>query len=305
MNGKPCSNFAPGPQRLVFFSLPEWFEFKKSSRSDKKKMPKDNSIKSVLIIGSGPIVIGQACEFDYSGSQASRSLREEGIEVTLINSNPATIMTDPVVADHIYLEPLEPESIVKILEKHDIDAVLPTMGGQTALNLAIKCEEMGIWEEHNVRMIGVDTKAIDITENREAFRKLMGEIDVPMAPQATAKSFLEGKEVAQQFESLFVNMMLQAMRKATNKSELLNSQATQTYEQLFDQEIATSLSRTGSFGIAEAIERQIQIARGSDPTSFKFPTGANVKQNFSFNADENSLIPPRQRSQLQLYKEAK
>ena len=163
-------------------------------------MPKDNSIKSVLIIGSGPIVIGQACEFDYSGSQASRSLQEEGIEVTLINSNPATIMTDPVIADHVYLEPLEPESIVTILEKHpNIDAVLPTMGGQTALNLAIQCEEMGIWEEHNVRMIGVDTKAIDITENREAFRKLMGEIDVPMAPQATAKSFLEGKEVAQQF----------------------------------------------------------------------------------------------------------
>ena len=128
-------------------------------------MPKDNSIKSVLIIGSGPIVIGQACEFDYSGSQASRSLREEGIEVTLINSNPATIMTDPVVADNVYLEPLEPESIVKILEKHDIDAVLPTMGGQTGLNLAIQCEEMGIWEEHGVRMIGVDTKAIEITEN--------------------------------------------------------------------------------------------------------------------------------------------
>ena len=117
-------------------------------RSDKKKMPKDNSIKSVLIIGSGPIVIGQACEFDYSGSQASRSLQEEGIEVTLINSNPATIMTDPVIADHVYLEPLEPESIVNILEKHpNIDAVLPTMGGQTALNLAIQCEEMGIWEE--------------------------------------------------------------------------------------------------------------------------------------------------------------
>ena len=155
-------------------------------------MPKDNSIKSVLIIGSGPIVIGQACEFDYSGSQASRSLREEGIEVTLINSNPATIMTDPVVADNVYLEPLEPESIVKILEKHDIDAVLPTMGGQTGLNLAIQCEEMGIWEEHGVRMIGVDTNAIEITENREAFRQLMGEIDIPMAPQTTAKSFLEG-----------------------------------------------------------------------------------------------------------------
>ena len=162
-------------------------------------MPKDLSIKSVLIIGSGPIVIGQACEFDYSGSQAARSLREEGIEVTLINSNPATIMTDKVVADNIYLQPLEPESIIKILENHQIDAVLPTMGGQTALNLCIKCDEMGIWEQHGVRIIGVDINAIEITENREAFRELMLEIGVPMAPQKTAKSFLEGKEIAQEF----------------------------------------------------------------------------------------------------------
>ena len=162
-------------------------------------MPKDSSIKSVLIIGSGPIVIGQACEFDYSGSQASRSLREEGIEVTLINNNPATIMTDPVMADFVYLESLEPESIVKILENHNIDAVLPTMGGQTALNLAIKCDEMGIWEEFGVKIIGVDIDAIEITENREKFRLLMEQIGVPMAPQATAKSFLEGKGIAQEF----------------------------------------------------------------------------------------------------------
>ena len=162
-------------------------------------MPRDNSIKSVLIIGSGPIVIGQACEFDYSGSQAARSLREEGIEVTLINSNPATIMTDKVIADNIYLKPLEPEYIREILEKHDIDAVLPTMGGQTALNLAIKCDELGLWKEFNVRMIGVDIHAIDVTENREAFRRLMEEIGIPMAPQATANSFLEGKEIAQEF----------------------------------------------------------------------------------------------------------
>ena len=162
-------------------------------------MPKDSSIKSVLIIGSGPIVIGQACEFDYSGSQASRSLREEGIEVTLINSNPATIMTDPVMADNIYLKPLESESIIEILKKHDIDAVLPTMGGQTALNLAIQCDELGIWEEYGVKIIGVDIAAIEITENREEFRLLMERIGIPMAPQATAKSFLEGKEVAQKF----------------------------------------------------------------------------------------------------------
>ena len=162
-------------------------------------MPKDTSIKSILIIGSGPIVIGQACEFDYSGSQAARSLREEGIEVTLINSNPATIMTDKVVADNVYLEPLEPESIVKILQNHKIDAVLPTMGGQTALNLCIKCDEMGIWNDFGVRIIGVDINAIEITENREAFRDLMNQIGVPMAPQKTAKSFLEGKEIAQEF----------------------------------------------------------------------------------------------------------
>ena len=162
-------------------------------------MPRNTSIKSVLIIGSGPIVIGQACEFDYSGSQAARSLREEGIEVTLINSNPATIMTDKVVADNVYLQPLEPESIIEILKNHKIDAVLPTMGGQTALNLAIKCDEMGIWEEYGVEIIGVDIAAIEITENREAFRNLMSEIGVPMAPQETAKSFLEGKEIAQEF----------------------------------------------------------------------------------------------------------
>jgi len=162
-------------------------------------MPRDNSIKSVLIIGSGPIVIGQACEFDYAGSQAARSLRDEGIEVTLINSNPATIMTDKVVADNIYLEPLEPASIVKILQKHNIDAVLPTMGGQTGLNLCMKCDDMGIWEDHNVKMIGVDIEAIEITENREDFKNLMTKIGIPMAPQTTAKSFLEGKEIAQEY----------------------------------------------------------------------------------------------------------
>lgn len=160
-------------------------------------MPKNNAIKSVLIIGSGPIIIGQACEFDYSGSQAARSLREEGIEVTLINSNPATIMTDKVVADNIYLKPLTSDSIEEILKLHDIDAVLPTMGGQTALNLCIECESLGIWKEFGVDIIGVEIDAIEITENREEFRKLMESIDVPMAPSYTAKSFLEGNEIAQ------------------------------------------------------------------------------------------------------------
>jgi carbamoyl-phosphate synthase large subunit len=161
-------------------------------------MPKDNSIKHVLIIGSGPIVIGQACEFDYAGSQASRSLREEGITVTLINSNPATIMTDEVTADNIYLLPLEKKSIIKILEEHpDIDCVLPTMGGQTALNLAIDCDKAGVWKKYNVRMIGVDIDAIEMAENREKFKGLMEELGVGVCKGATATSFLQGHEIAQ------------------------------------------------------------------------------------------------------------
>ena len=160
-------------------------------------MPKDHSIKSVLIIGSGPIVIGQACEFDYSGSQAARSLKEEGIEISLINSNPATIMTDKVTADHVYLLPLEPASVKKILEEREIDAVLPTVGGQTALNLCIECDKLGYWEEHNVRIIGVNISAINRTEDREQFRQLMIDIGIPVAPSGIANSFLEGKEIAQ------------------------------------------------------------------------------------------------------------
>jgi len=160
-------------------------------------MPKDNSIQSVLIIGSGPIVIGQACEFDYSGTQAARSLREEGVKVYLINSNPATIMTDPMMADRVYLLPLTVESIEQILEEVQIDAVLPTMGGQTALNLAKEAEELGVWEKYNVRLIGVDIKAIDKAEDREKFRQWMIEMGVPVAPARTANSFLEGKEFAQ------------------------------------------------------------------------------------------------------------
>lgn len=161
-------------------------------------MPRDNSIHSVLIIGSGPIVIGQACEFDYSGSQASRSLKEEGIEVTLINSNPATIMTDKVTADNIYLKPLTKKSIIEILEKHKIDAVLPTMGGQTALNLAIDCQKAGIWDKYGVRIIGVDIDAIHTTEDREKFRLRMIELNAGVCKGRTATSFLEGKEIAQE-----------------------------------------------------------------------------------------------------------
>ena len=163
-------------------------------------MPKDTSIKSVLIIGSGPIVIGQACEFDYAGSQSARSIREEGIEVILINSNPATIMTDPSMADHVYLKPLTTKSIIEILKAHpQIDAVLPTMGGQTALNLCLEADEKGIWQDFGVRLIGVDVNAINITEDREQFKQLLQKINVPTAPAKTATSYLEGKEIAQEF----------------------------------------------------------------------------------------------------------
>ena len=160
-------------------------------------MPKNTSIQSVLIIGSGPIVIGQACEFDYSGTQAARSLREEGVKVILINSNPATIMTDPMMADKVYLLPLTVESIEQILEENQIDAVLPTMGGQTALNLCKEVDELGIWEKHNVKLIGVDIKAIDKAEDREKFRQWMIDMQIPVCPARIANSFLEGKEFAQ------------------------------------------------------------------------------------------------------------
>ncbi|MDQ0636919.1 carbamoyl-phosphate synthase large subunit [Pedobacter sp. W3I1] len=168
-------------------------------------MPKDTSIRSVLIIGSGPIIIGQACEFDYSGSQAALSLKEEGITVSIINSNPATIMTDKVIGDHVYLRPLSVDSIEVILQEHidsadlpRIDAVLPTMGGQTALNLCKEAEERGVWEKYGVKVVGVDVAAIEKTENREAFRQLMVDIGVGVAESKIANSFLEGKEAAQE-----------------------------------------------------------------------------------------------------------
>ncbi len=161
-------------------------------------MPKNEKIQSVLIIGSGPIVIGQACEFDYSGTQAARSLREEGVKVILINSNPATIMTDPMMADRVYLLPLTAESIEQILEENNIDAVLPTMGGQTALNLCKEVDELGIWEKYNVQLIGVDIKAIDKAEDREKFRLWMIEMGIPVCQAHIANSFLEGKEFAQE-----------------------------------------------------------------------------------------------------------
>ena len=162
-------------------------------------MPKATQIKSILVIGSGPIIIGQACEFDYSGTQALRSLREDGIKTILINSNPATIMTDPTMSDHVYLKPLTTKSIIEILKIHQIDAVLPTMGGQTALNLCIEANDKGIWDDFGVEIIGVDIDAIQITEDREKFKQLLKKIDIPVAPSETANSFLKGKEIAQKF----------------------------------------------------------------------------------------------------------
>jgi len=162
-------------------------------------MPKRPEIKSILIIGSGPIIIGQACEFDYSGTQALRSIREDGIETILINSNPATIMTDPSMADHVYLKPLTTKSIIEVLKTHKVDAVLPTMGGQTALNLCIEADDKGIWNDFDVEIIGVDIEAINITEDRDRFKKLLKTIDIPVAPAETATSFLKGKEIAQKF----------------------------------------------------------------------------------------------------------
>ena len=162
-------------------------------------MPKNKNLKTILIIGSGPIIIGQACGFDYSGTQALRSLKEDGIETILINSNPATIMTDPSMADFVYLKPLNTKSIIEILKKHKVDAVLPTMGGQTALNLCIEADEKGIWNDFKVKIIGVDIDAINITEDRDQFKKLLKKINIPVAPAETANSFLRGKEISQKY----------------------------------------------------------------------------------------------------------
>ncbi|MCH7640368.1 MAG: carbamoyl-phosphate synthase large subunit [Bacteroidetes bacterium] len=161
-------------------------------------MPKRTDIRKILLIGSGPIVIGQACEFDYSGTQAARALRAEGYVVVLVNSNPATIMTDPMTADKVYLRELTPASIKIIVEEEHPDAVLPTMGGQTALNLADKLHQEGYWEEQGIEVIGVDIDAIHITEDRQAFRDLMESIGIDQARSRVAKSLLEAKEITQE-----------------------------------------------------------------------------------------------------------
>ena len=165
-------------------------------------MPKRTDIETILLIGSGPIVIGQACEFDYSGSQAARALMDEGYRVVLVNSNPATIMTDPMMADKVYLRELTPPSIKQIALEEKPDAVLPTMGGQTGLNLAQDLKEEGFWEEHGIEVIGVDIDAVQMTEDRQRFRDLMEEIGIDQARSRTAKSLLEAKEITQELGGL-------------------------------------------------------------------------------------------------------
>ena len=165
-------------------------------------MPRRDDIHKILIIGSGPIVIGQACEFDYSGSQACRSLQEEGYEIVLINSNPATIMTDPLMADAIYMLPMTTDSIKEIVAKEKPDAVLPTMGGQTGLNLARDLEKEGFWKANGIKIIGVDIDAVELTEDRQLFRDRMEEIGIMQCRSRQAESLLDAKEIKEELGGL-------------------------------------------------------------------------------------------------------
>src|SRR3989344_5666268 len=158
-------------------------------------MPKRTDIKSILIVGAGPIIIGQGCEFDYSGAQACKALREEGYRVILVNSNPATIMTDPEMADSTYIEPIHWQTIAKIIEKERPDAILPTMGGQTALNTALDLAREGVLEKFGVEMIGAKRDAIDKAEDRERFKKAMESIGLECARGAIAHSMEEALQV--------------------------------------------------------------------------------------------------------------
>ena len=160
-------------------------------------MPKNTSIKKVLVIGSGPIVIGQAAEFDYAGTQACRSLKEEGIHVVLVNSNPATIMTDKDIADEVYIEPLTPEVIKKLILKVSPDSLLPTLGGQAALNIAMELDECGFLKEHKVKLIGTTGKTIRKAEDREEFKETMEKIGEPIAPSQIVTNVEDGLEYAQ------------------------------------------------------------------------------------------------------------
>ncbi|KKK50380.1 hypothetical protein LCGC14_3125590, partial [marine sediment metagenome] len=159
-------------------------------------MPRRTDIKKILLLGSGPIVIGQACEFDYSGAQACKALREEGYEVVLVNSNPATIMTDPEMADATYIEPLTPEVVEMVIERERPDALLPTMGGQTALNLAKDLAESGVLDRYGVELIGAKLDAIKKAEDRDLFRKAMKRIGQEVPRSRIATTMEEGLEAA-------------------------------------------------------------------------------------------------------------
>jgi len=159
-------------------------------------MPKRKDIKKILIIGAGPIIISQACEFDYSGTQACKALKEEGYEVILINSNPATIMTDPETADKVYIEPVTPETVIKVIEKERPDAILPTLGGQTALNTAIEVAKTGVFKKYNVEMIGASEEAINKAEDRELFRNAMNKIGLKIPKSDFATNMQEVEEVS-------------------------------------------------------------------------------------------------------------
>jgi carbamoyl-phosphate synthase large subunit len=161
-------------------------------------MPRRTDIHKILLLGSGPIVIGQGCEFDYSGTQACKALREEGYQVILVNSNPATIMTDPDTADRTYIEPLTPELVEKVIAKERPDALLPTMGGQTALNLAVTLAKTGVLEKYGVELIGAKLAAIEMAEDRLLFKEAMARIGVPVCPSGIAKSLVEAREVGKE-----------------------------------------------------------------------------------------------------------
>src|SRR2546429_3557108 len=158
-------------------------------------MPRRTDIHKILIIGSGPIVIGQACEFDYSGTQACKALRQEGYEVVLVNSNPATIMTDPEMADRTYIEPLTVESVSAIIERERPDALLPTVGGQTALNLAVDLADAGVLEKYGVKLIGASIAAIKVAEDRQLFKDAMREIGLDVPQSGVARTLQEAIEL--------------------------------------------------------------------------------------------------------------
>ncbi|MDJ0707053.1 MAG: carbamoyl phosphate synthase large subunit, partial [Leptolyngbyaceae cyanobacterium MO_188.B28] len=164
-------------------------------------MPRRDDFQKILLIGSGPIVIGQACEFDYSGTQACKALREEGYEVVLVNSNPATIMTDPETADRTYIEPLTAELVEKVIEQERPDALLPTMGGQTALNLAVELAKNGVLDQYGVELIGAKLEAIEKAEDRKLFKEAMERIGIGVCPSGLAESMDEAKEIAKQIGS--------------------------------------------------------------------------------------------------------